>query len=149
MQLIGILNVTPDSFSDGGKYLKPDLAIAQAEKLFSDGASIVDVGAESTRPNAVTLTDNQEWRRLERILKVLLSKFPGKISLDSYHPVNIKRAFDIGPVIVNDVTGLNNPEMVKVILELNPSKVIISHLPNMSLAEAHRLAPVSTIEEVK
>lgn len=148
-ELVGILNITPDSFSDGGLFKDPSAAIQQADRLFHEGASIVDVGAESTRPNALPLTPQQEWKRLEPVLKVLLVKYPDKISLDSYHPETIIRAFQIGPVIVNDVTGLNNPAMVEVITKLKPPKVIISYLPDMPIQEAHRLIPVSDIEQVR
>lgn len=148
IQLVGIVNVTPDSFSDGGKYLDPAAAIAHADQLFKDGASLVDVGAESTRPNAEQLSDEQEWQRLEPVLKQLIPKYPGKISVDSYHPGTIRRALQIGPIIANDVTGLNNPEMLKTIIELKPT-IIISHLPGADIQEAHRLAPVNTIQEVK
>lgn len=148
VKLVGVLNVTPDSFSDGGQYVNPELAIEHAKQLFDEGAALVDVGAESTRPNAEALTDEQEWQRLEPILKVLIPKYPGRISLDSYHPKTIKRAFKIGSVIVNDVTGFNNPEMVAVVADLKPT-VIICHLPNMSIQEAHRLMPVSSVKQVR
>lgn len=149
VKLVGILNVTPDSFSDGGQFIDPKVAIAQAEKLFRDGASIVDVGAESTRPNATALTPEQEWQRLEPVLKILITNYPNRISLDSYHPETIERAFQIGPVIVNDVTGMNNPAMVEVVAKLKPPQIIISHLPNMDIQEAHQLAPASTVKQVK
>jgi dihydropteroate synthase len=148
VQLVGILNITPDSFSDGGKFFAPAAAIAQAKQLFQAGAAKVDVGAESTRPNATPLTDQEEWQRLEPVLRVLIPAFPGKISLDSYHPVTFEKAFAIGPVIINDVTAFRDPAMVAVAARFKPT-VIVSHLPDMSLQEAHRRAPVSTKEEVK
>lgn len=148
VQLVGILNVTPDSFSDGGKFYTPQDALKQAEKLFNDGADLVDVGAESTRPGAKKLTDTEEWDRLELILPGLITKLPGRISFDSHHPANIQKALKIGPVIVNDVTGLNDPEIIKLVIKLRPH-IIISHLPNMPLQTAHQLAPVSTIKQVK
>jgi dihydropteroate synthase len=147
-QLVGILNVTPDSFSDGGKFFNSELAIAKAKKLFTDGAYIVDVGAESTRPNATPLTDNEEWERLEPVLQALIPLFPNKISVDSYHPLNIKRALELGPIIVNDITGMNNPDMVRIVSKLKPT-IIISHLPGVDIQEAHRLTPVSSIKQVK
>jgi dihydropteroate synthase len=148
VKLVGILNITPDSFSDGGKYVDPELAIQHTEQLFKDGANLIDVGAESTRPNAQKLTDEEEWTRLEPVLKVLLEKFPGKISLDSYHPVTIRKAFKIGPVIVNDVTGLNNPAMMEAVIDLQAT-VIVSHLPGADIQLAHELAAVSTVAQVK
>ena len=148
LQLVGVLNVTPDSFSDGGNFFNPERAIKQAKKLFTDGASIVDVGAESTRPHAIPLTADEEWERLEPVLRILIPLYPNKISVDTYHPQTVKRAFDIGPVIVNDVTGMNNPEMVRIVSKLKPT-VIISHLPMGSIQEAHRQIPVSSTAQVK
>lgn len=148
IQLVGILNVTPDSFSDGGQFQNYTAAIGRAKQLFADGASLVDVGAESTRPGAAQLTPDEEWSRLEPILKELLRAYPGKISLDSYHPETVERALALGPVIVNDVTGMNNPAMVSVVAKYKP-KVIISHLPGSNIQQAHQLVPVSTVEEVR
>lgn len=148
-ELVGILNVTPDSFSDGGLFMDPAAALKQADRLFHYGASIVDIGAESTKPNATPLSPADEWQRLEPVLKPLLAQYSGKISLDSHHPETHKRAFQVGPVIMNDVTGLNDPEMVQTVIELKPPKVIISHHPNIAIQAAHRLQPVTTIQQVK
>jgi len=147
--LVGILNVTPDSFSDGGDFLYVNDAINQADKLFNEGASIVDVGAESTRPRADIVSLDEEWSRLEPILKILISKYPGQISLDSYNVQTIKKAFEIGPVIINDVTGFNNPEMIKLAAGLN-AKVIISHFPaGFTIQRAHIEMPVKDVAQVK
>lgn len=148
VQLVGILNVTPDSFSDGGQFLDPKAAVAHAERLFADGASLVDVGAESTRPGAEPLSDDEEWRRLEPVLRELLARYPGKISLDSYRPATVRRALAIGPVIVNDVTGMHNPEMVQVVLEHKP-RVIIMQLPGTDTQAAHRNPTMTTAEQVR
>jgi dihydropteroate synthase len=148
VNLVGILNVTPDSFSDGGQYFDPLAAILQADKLFADGASLVDVGAESTRPNATKLTADEEWQRLQPVLEVLIPKYTGKISLDTYHPETVRRALAIGPVIVNDVTGMNNPDMVDVVAELKPT-VIISHLSGTDIQYAHQTVPITDVNQVK
>lgn len=148
VKLVGILNITPDSFSDGGKYLQPERAVAHAEQLFEAGASLVDVGAESTRPHATALSDAEEWQRLEAALTVLLSEYRGMISLDSYHPETVRRAYRLGPVIVNDVTGFHDPAMVAVAQELRP-RVIISHLPYATIQEAHMRDPITSMQQVK
>lgn len=148
-KLVGILNVTPDSFSDGGLFLDPKAALQQADRLFTDGASFVDVGAESTRPNATPLAPQEEWQRLEPVLRPLLAKYPGKISLDSHHPEIFDAAFQIGPVIMNDVTGLNDPAMVRSVIKHQPPRVIISYLPNVSIQEAHRQQSVDSVQEIK
>lgn len=148
VKLVGILNVTPDSFSDGGQFLDPQKAIARAEKLFTDGASIIDVGAESTRPGATPLYATEEWRRLEPVLNELVPRHPGSISLDTYHPETVEKAFGIGPVIVNDVSGLHDREMVAVILKYK-ARCIISHINTPDIQAAHNNKPTQTIEEVR
>ncbi|HVX23774.1 MAG TPA: dihydropteroate synthase [Candidatus Saccharimonadales bacterium] len=147
-ELVGILNITPDSFSDGGDFFRLEAALKCADQLFADGASLLDIGAESTRPGAKPLTASEEWQRLEPALSKLLPAYPGRISLDSYHPETIERAFTIGSVIVNDVTGLHNPAMVAVVTTLKP-RVIISHLPGTDIQAAHQLKPVTSVGAVK
>jgi dihydropteroate synthase len=141
-ELVGILNLTPDSFSDGGAFNDYDAALQRAQQLFDDGASLLDVGAESTRPGAEKLTHQAEWQRLSIILPELLNRYPGKISLDSYHPETIARALAIGPVIVNDVTGMNNPKMVAVVAE-HQATCIISHLSGTDTAAVHTAELIS------
>lgn len=128
IKLVGILNVTPDSFSDGGLFNTQTTALARAEQLFADGASIIDVGGESTNPWSQPITPDEEWLRIKDILKVLLTKYPGKISVDSHHPETLRNVATLGPFIINDVTGFNDPNMIKVATELQ-LPVIISHLP--------------------
>lgn len=147
-ELVGILNVTPDSFSDGGKYLNPADALAQADNLFKEGASLVDVGAESTRPGATLLTPAQEWQRLEAVLPALLVRYPGKISLDTHHPETAERALALGDVIINDVTGMNNPAMVEVVAR-HKARCIVSHLPGLNIQLAHQQKPISDADQVK
>jgi dihydropteroate synthase len=146
-QLVGILNITPDSFSDGGKYFDPADALAQAERLFNDGAAIVDVGAESTRPGATPLTPEQEWERLDTVLPALLVRYPGKISLDTHHPETAEQALALGDVIINDVTGMNNPAMVEVVAKHN-ARCVVSHLPGDDIQTAHKGTLVDDIQDV-
>ena len=136
-QLVGILNVTPDSFSDGNLFLDSDQAVRQAKKLFKDGASLVDIGAESTRPGAVALTVAQEWQRLEPVLRPLLQLFPGQLSVDTYHPETAERALSLGDFIINDVTGINNPAMMAVVVK-HHARCIVSYLPGKDIQAAHK-----------
>lgn len=148
VKLVGILNVTPDSFSDGGLYFDPQAAIDRAEAIFREGAHLLDVGAESTRPGAVPLSPDEEWSRLEPVLSALLPRYPNRITLDTYHPETVHRAFLIGDVIVNDVTGLTNPAMQDVVLE-QTATVIVSHLPaGTSIQAAHDNPPVTSVSQV-
>ncbi|HUD10583.1 MAG TPA: dihydropteroate synthase [Candidatus Saccharimonadales bacterium] len=136
VQLVGILNVTPDSFSDGNQFLEPEKAIERVIKLFKDGAALVDIGAESTRPGATKLTPDQEWQRLEPVLEKLLKRFSGKLSVDTYHPETAERALKLGEVIINDVTGMNNMAMIEVVSRFR-ARCIVSQLPAADTQTAH------------
>ena len=146
-QLVGILNITPDSFSDGGQFMTPEAAMAQARKLFKDGAMYVDVGAESTRPNATGLTSAEERARLAPVLPALLTEFPGKLSLDTYHPETADWALGLGDIIINDVTGMNNPRMIEVVTR-HCARCIVSHLPGGDIQAAHSGKLVDDIQVV-
>jgi len=106
--IMGILNVTPDSFSDGGRFNAPDRALAQAKKLVADGADIVDVGAESTRPGHVPISAEEEWTRLESLLEPLLASVDSPLSIDTYKAATARRATDLGVIVVNYVWGLQH-----------------------------------------
>lgn len=104
MELMGILNVTPDSFSDGGRFVAVDAAIAHGHQMVEDGATIIDVGGESTRPGAVPLTADEEWARIADVIRELAGA-GYCISVDTYHASTARRAIESGAQIVNDVTG--------------------------------------------
>jgi 2-amino-4-hydroxy-6-hydroxymethyldihydropteridine diphosphokinase/dihydropteroate synthase len=115
---MGILNVTPDSFSDGGRFETWPAVDAQADALVAGGASFIDVGAESTRPGATPLDAEQEWQRLERVLEPLMDKHASsplrpRLSVDTYHPATARRALALGVDVINDVGGLASPEMLE------------------------------------
>ena len=103
-RVMGIVNVTPDSFSDGGLYLRPGDAVAHARALVHDGADVIDVGAESTRPGHRPLTATTEWARLEPVLRQLLRELPNvPVSVDTYHAETARRAVDAGAAAINCV----------------------------------------------
>lgn len=152
VELVGILNITPDSFSDGGEYFRPHDALIRANELFEEGASYLDVGAESTRPGATPLEPDEEWRRLAPVLSDLVFSHPDHISIDTYHPETVRRACrEIGSFIINDVTGFNNPKMVAAAAELG-LPCIVSHLPKQrgqDIQAAHTaIRKVSSQEQV-
>ena len=104
--VMGIVNITPDSFYDGGKYESPEDAVKQAEKLLAEGADIIDLGAASTRPNAVMLTSGEELERLLPVLDVLIASKPDIIiSVDTFHAQVAEEAVKHGASIINDVSG--------------------------------------------
>jgi len=107
-RVMGVLNVTPDSFSDGGRWLDPADALAHAERLVADGADLLDLGAESTRPGRpAPVTADDEWRRLGPVLEGVVRAFPDiPVSVDTVKAETARRALDAGAWIVNDVSGL-------------------------------------------
>ncbi len=109
--IMGILNVTPDSFSDGGRYLDPGAAVDQGRRLVADGATIVDVGGESTRPGAEPVAEDEELRRVVPVVGALASE-GFIVSIDTMKPSVAAAAIDAGAEVVNDVTGLSDPAMV-------------------------------------
>jgi dihydropteroate synthase len=128
-RVMGTLNVTPDSFSDGGRFLEPDKAVERAFAIAEEGADLLDIGAESTRPGAEPVPEEEERRRLWPVLERLArEKFPLPVSLDCAKPALVAEAWDTGWIaIVNDVEGLRNPEMVRVVRERN-APVILMHM---------------------
>src|SRR6202142_4240812 len=104
--IMGVLNVTPDSFSDGGNYLDPDRAFARAIELEEEGADVIDIGAESTRPGSTRISEAEELRRLIPVLKRLHGKLAIPISVDTYKAAVAEKALEHGAEIINDPSGL-------------------------------------------
>jgi dihydropteroate synthase len=126
--VMGILNVTPDSFSDGGNFLSPDAAVAHAQQMITEGADIIDIGAESTRPygGPVAVSAAEELRRLEFVLPATV-RMGRPVSIDTMKATVAAWALDRGAAIVNDVWGLQrDPEMAEVIARYR-APVIIMH----------------------
>ena len=124
--IMGILNVTPDSFSDGGRFQSLDPALAQASKLVADGADIIDVGAESTRPGHTPVPLEEEWRRLEPLLALLLAQVAAPFSIDTYKAEIARRAVALGVCVVNDVWGLQkDPAMADTVAESGAAAVVM------------------------
>ena len=125
--LVGILNVTPDSFSDGGLFLNPDVAVSHAMRMVTEGADIIDVGGESTRPGATPVPVDEELRRVLPVIEQLADRGV-RISIDTYKSEVAEAALKLGAEIVNDVSGLRfDPRMPEVIAKYN-AKVVIMHM---------------------
>jgi dihydropteroate synthase len=125
---MGILNITPDSFSDGGIYLNEQTAIDHAIKMQDDGADIIDIGGESTRPGAKRVSVTEEKRRIIPVIEKLASKLDIPISVDTYKSPVAKEALSAGASIVNDISGLRfDPEMPKVVVQGGVA-VVIMHI---------------------
>jgi dihydropteroate synthase len=124
--IMGIVNVTPDSFSDGGLFATRAAALAQAQKLVGEGADIVDVGAESTRPGHTPLTADEEWARLQPLLAALVAEAGAPVSIDTYKAETARRALGEGACLVNDVWGLQrDPLMAQTIADAGAAVVIM------------------------
>lgn len=114
--IMGIVNVTPDSFSDGGRFLDPEEALAQSLALVRDGAGIVDIGGESTRPGSDAVTADEELRRVVPVVEALVERVGVPISVDTMKAAVAERALAAGAAIINDVSALRaDPAMVEVI----------------------------------
>jgi dihydropteroate synthase len=112
--IMGVLNVTPDSFSDGGKYSDPDRAFARAMELEEEGADIIDIGAESTRPGSARISEAEELRRLVPVLKRLRNKLTIPISVDTYKSGIAEKALELDVDIINDPSSLTfDPELAR------------------------------------
>ncbi|MBI4364036.1 MAG: dihydropteroate synthase [Candidatus Latescibacteria bacterium] len=105
-RVVGILNLTPDSFYDGGRYGTPETALAYAERMVEAGADAIDIGGQSTRPGGTPVPPEEEWRRIEASLSLLAARVVIPLSIDTYHAEVARRALDAGVSIVNDVSGL-------------------------------------------
>ncbi|MCG2709880.1 MAG: dihydropteroate synthase [Thermodesulfovibrionales bacterium] len=126
--LMGILNVTPDSFSDGGRYFDRTLAIKRAYEMVEEGADIIDIGGESTRPGSEPVPLQEEIARTIPVIEEISKKIKVPISIDTYKAEVAKRALDAGASIVNDISGLRfDPEMPKVVSQYKVP-VVIMHI---------------------
>ena len=136
-KVMGIVNVTPDSFSDGGKFFAPEEAVRRARNLLEEGADILDLGGESTRPGATPLGWQEEWTRLEPVLDALASDMRSGtvVSVDTYHPETAARAVAAGVRIINCVYAEPVPEMVGLMaandVELVLPTAALGSVPNL------------------
>jgi dihydropteroate synthase len=126
--IMGVLNVTPDSFSDGGKYQDPDRAFARAIELEEEGADLIDVGAESTRPGSSRISEAEELRRLVPVLKRLRNKLTIPISVDTYKGNVAEKALDLGVDAINDPSALTfDPDLARKAAQFNAG-LILNHM---------------------
>ena len=141
--VMGIINVTPDSFYDGGRALRPEDALRQAEAMVRDGAGVLDVGAESSRPGAEAIGAEEE---LERLLPVLeaLKPVPAPVSVDTFRAETARRALELGAAMINDISGLRmDPEMAGVVAEAGCPCVVMHMLGTpKTMQEAPRYTDV-------
>ena len=132
---MGVVNVTPDSFSDGGRYHGVDAAVAHAERLVADGADLLDLGGEATNPRAAPVDATEERRRVVPVIAALAARGLGPLSIDTTKAEVARAAVEAGAELVNDVSGgLFDPAMARTVADLGAAYVC-SHLRGRSLAE--------------
>lgn len=136
-QVMGILNLTPDSFSDGGKFNSEKSALQQAEKMLKDGASMIDIGPQSTRPNAEFLSSQEEIKRIGKVISLVKKEFPeALISLDTFYAETVQFGFNEGIDLVNDISGGQfDVDMLDAVAETN-LPYILMHI-NQSYQTMH------------
>ena len=152
-QIIGVLNITPDSFSDGGDFFAPEKALKRAEKMLEEGADIIDIGAESTAPHNTSISGEEEWARLTNILPILLEKkIP--ISLDSQKSeiwekfLELSQKYEVKNVMINDVSGLGKnknkekeeQKKIELLQKFPDTKIVIMFSRDISESDSEDLS---------
>lgn len=127
VQVMGILNVTPDSFSDAGRYAEPAAAVERALAMIGEGADIIDIGGESTRPGSEGVSEEEELRRVLPVIESLVSRVTVPISIDTCKPGVARACLASGARILNDITGLRDPQMLEVAAQ-HGAAVVIMHM---------------------
>jgi len=144
--LMGVLNVTPDSFSDGGDFIEQEAAIAHAHSMVREGAHIIDVGGESTRPGAPGIDAEEEWARIGPVVR-RLAKRDVRVSVDTSKPDVAQKALEAGAWMINDVNGLRDPDMLDLV-GLARCHVCIMHMQGDPRTMQHRPEYDDVVKEV-
>jgi len=152
IEVMGILNITPDSFYDGGKFFSLESAVKHAETLISEGADIIDVGGESTRPNSEPISVDEELKRVIPVIKEIKKNFPNiTVSVDSYKYEVVKQALDLGVEIINDIYALRaSPQIVELLKFYPNTKVVLMHMKGTpKTMQVNPQYPNGVVNEIK
>jgi dihydropteroate synthase len=147
-RVMGVLNVTPDSFSDGGQFYEPDAAVRRGLEMVEQGADLLDVGGESTRPRSDPVPAAEEWRRVGRVIETLSRQVDVPLSIDTMKPEIAEKAVRAGAAIVNDVSGMRDPAMVRFVASAKVGVVAMHMLGNPKTMQEHPQY-VDVVREVK
>ena len=146
--VMGILNVTPDSFSDGGKFNNVEAAVTQAKKMVAEGAKIIDVGGESTRPGYERISDEDEIARIVPVIQALVAEVPAVISVDTYKANVARAAIEAGAHIINDIWGAQaEPEIAHVAADLNVPIILMHNRDNTDYGANFWMAAKADLEK--
>ncbi|HEY3444040.1 MAG TPA: dihydropteroate synthase [Paludibaculum sp.] len=148
VQIMGVLNVTPDSFSDGGRFFQLESALRQARHLINDGAAILDIGGESTRPGAEPVSIAEELRRVLPVIEALRHESAIRLSIDTMKPEVADAALRAGATLINDVTGLRDPAMAAAVAR-HHAGVVIMHMRGTPETMRGLTEYTDVVEEVK
>lgn len=147
--IMGILNITPDSFADGGCFLDPDRAVAHFERMVSEGADLIDVGAESTRPGSTGIDEQEELRRLTPVLEAVGKRATVPISVDTRKASVAERALDLGAVIINDISALeHDPDMGPVVAR-HKAGLVLMHMRGTPQTMQQHCRYENVVEDVR
>ncbi len=146
--IMGVLNVTPDSFSDGGQFLEPDKAVEHACRMVADGADIIDIGGQSTRPGSDPVAPEAELRRLRPVLDKLAGKIAVPISIDTFEPQVAEAGLELGAAAINDVSGLRNPDMIDVVAR-HEAPVVLMHMRGTPKTMQQDISYRDVVEDLK
>ena len=142
--VMGILNITPDSFSDGGKFFSLNEALRQAAKLIAEGADILDIGGESTRPHSAQISAEEEINRVARVIEAITKRFDIALSIDTTKAEVAEKAVEAGAEIINDISGLRFDEQIANVAARYKMGLILMHSRG-TFAAMHKQNPVENI----
>jgi len=148
-QVMGILNVTPDSFSDGGKFSRIDVALKQAEQMIADGATIIDIGGESTRPGAKDVAEQDELARVIPVLKAIKKRFDTIVSIDTSKANVMSEAINHGAGIINDVRALQNEGCLHAVAQSTDIAICLMHMQGLPRTMQHNPQYHDLISDIK
>lgn len=146
--MMGILNITPDSFSDGGKYNDMDLALRRVEQMVQEGADIIDIGGESTRPGYTKITPEEEILRIVPIIEQVSSRFDVPISVDTYKSSVALAAIEAGAHMINDIWGLKYDEKLAEVIAKKKVPCCLMHNRTLQMEDADVVTPETCMNQV-
>jgi dihydropteroate synthase len=149
VHIMGILNVTPDSFSDGGRYLNPDDAVVHALTMVEQGADVLDIGAESSKPGAIPIDEEEERRRLIPIVRAVCRRISIPVSIDTTKASIAEQALDVGAAMINDISALRFDARMGAVVAKSGAGVILMHMRGHPQTMQHAAQYVDVVEEVR
>src|SRR5687767_7811401 len=149
VHIMGVLNVTPDSFSDGGRYVNPDAAVAHALSMVEQGADVLDIGAESTKPGAVPIDEAEERRRLIPIVRAICRQTTIPVSIDTTKAAIAQQALDVGAALINDISALCFDARMGDVVAKSGAGLILMHMQGNPQTMQDAAQYTNVVEEVR